>query len=112
MEELTGPVLSTVTFTAVEVARFPALSRATARRVWAPSATAVLFQETPYALVVSSAPMFVLVSSLNWTPATASSSEAVAVRLREAPETVAPLVGAVMETVGAEASAATENEIV
>ena len=50
-------------------------------------------------------------SSLNCTPDTDTSSDAVAVNETRAPETVEPFVGAVSDTVGADASAATENEI-
>ena len=48
---------------------------------------------------MSSAPRLVP-SSLNRTPATPTLSEAVAETVTAAPETVAPLAGAVMETVG------------
>ena len=68
--------------------------------VWVPSATAVESHVTPYALVVSSAPMLVLVSSLNWTPATLALSDAFAVTETPAPDTVDPPDGAVRDTVG------------
>jgi hypothetical protein len=49
-------------------------------------------------------PMFVP-STLNWTFATATLSEAVAVRVTDEPETVAPLLGTVRETEGGVISA-------
>ncbi len=52
-----------------------------------------------YGADVSSAP-WLPPSILNWTPATATLSEALAVRDTPLPETVAPLLGAVMLTVG------------
>ena len=54
--------------------------------------------------MVSSAPRLVVPSSLNCTPATPTLSEAEAVTVNAVPETVAPLVGAVIETVGGVAS--------
>src|SRR6185436_9888048 len=81
--------LLTVTVTFVAVAVFPAASRA----------TVVVSQVTPYGLVVSSAPRLAP-SSLNWTPTTPMLSEAVAETARVVPDTVAPLAGAVIATVG------------
>src|SRR5204862_2589 len=48
---------------------------------------------------VSSAPRFAP-SNWNWTPITATLSDAVAETVRLAPATVAPLAGAVIDTVG------------
>src|SRR5712692_1069609 len=106
--EISGGVLSTVTLTAAEVAVFPAASRATAVRVWAPSATKVVFQEIEYGVEVTSAPKLTP-SSLNWMPTTPTLSEAVAETVTAVPETVAPLAGAVTETVGGVVSDVTEN---
>jgi hypothetical protein len=83
-----------------------------AMMAWVPSETAVLFQVTPYGAEISSAPMFVLVSSLNWTPVTLTSSVALAETVTEVPVTVALLLGAVTFTVGEVVSAAIVNEIV
>ena len=44
--EMVGGVLSTVTLTAAAVAVFPAASRATAVKLWAPLVAKVLFHET------------------------------------------------------------------
>ena len=98
--EITGAVLSlfTVTETELEVVVFPAASRATAVRVCEPLVAVVVSQEDEYGEVVSSVPRFTP-SNLNCTPATPTLSEAVAVT-EVVPETVAPEVGAVMETVG------------
>ena len=61
-----GCVLETVIVLGVEVARLPAASRATATRVCCPLGTVAEFQLVVYrGPVVSSAPMSVLVSSLN-----------------------------------------------
>src|SRR2546427_9969594 len=92
--ESTGGVRSllTVTETAAEVAVLPAASRATAVRVCEPFGTAVVFQATVKGAPVSSAPRVVL-SSLNWTLATPTLSEAVAETVRE-PGTEAPAAGA------------------
>jgi len=57
-------------------------------------------QVNVYGVVVSSAPRLTP-SSLNCTPTTATLSAAVADTTTLAPETVAPLAGAVIETVGA-----------
>jgi len=60
--------------------------------------TCVVSQEIEYGVVVSSAPS-VASSNLNCTPTTPTLSAAVADTI-VAPETVAPLEGAVMDTVG------------
>ncbi len=95
--EISGGVLSTVTLTAA-AAVFPAASRATAMRVWAPSATKVVFQEIEYGEAVTAAPRFVP-SSVNWTPTTPTLSVALAETVT-VPTTVTPAAGAVIETVG------------
>jgi hypothetical protein len=89
-------VLETVTETLVAVVVFPAASLATAERVWVPLVLFMVFQETEYGEAVSSAPR-ATPSSLNWTPATPTLSEAVAVMF-VVPETVPE--GEVMETEG------------
>src|SRR5437899_6447020 len=100
-EEMMGGVVSfaTVILTAAEVVVFPAASRATAVKVWEPLEAEVVFQEIEKEEPVSSGPRLAP-SSLNWTPTTPTLSEAVAETVI-VPETVAPAVGAVIETVGA-----------
>jgi hypothetical protein len=93
-----GTLLSTVTLTLLLVVLFPAASRAMAVRVWEPFAIVVVFQEVLWGLVVSSVPRLVP-SSRNWTPTTPTLSEAVAETVT-VPDTVAPLAGAVIVTVG------------
>src|SRR5437667_990090 len=88
----------TVTLTAAEVAVLPAASRATAVTLWLPFALKVVFQEIEYGAVVTSAPRFTP-SSLNCTPTTPTLSVASADTVI-VPDTVAPVDGAVMETVG------------
>ncbi|HEY2824220.1 MAG TPA: hypothetical protein VGI83_01615, partial [Gemmatimonadales bacterium] len=51
-----GGALFTVTVTVAEVVRLPAASRATAAMVCEPLAAPVVFQETEYGALVSSAP--------------------------------------------------------
>src|SRR5436190_388665 len=72
-----GGALETVTVTPAEVVRLPAASRAVAVRVCEPLPVLAVFQETEYGEVVSSAPK-AAPSSRNWTPATPTLSEAVA----------------------------------
>ena len=91
--------LDTVTVIAEEVVVLPAASLAVAVRVWVPLVVRVVFQEMEYGLEVSSA-LRLAPSSLNWTPTTPTLSEALADTVTAVPETVAPLVGAVMEAVG------------
>src|SRR5690242_21492496 len=92
------PLLLTVTGTgALVVVRF-AVSRATAVRVCEPLATPVVFQPSEYGADVTSPPRLAP-SSLNCTPATATLSLAVALTVI-VPVTVAPDVGAVIDTVG------------
>src|SRR4029077_19460636 len=90
--------LNTVTVTAAAVVVLPAASRATAVNVCEPLLTLVVFHATAYGAVVCSRPKFAL-SRRNWTPATPTLSEALAVRLI-VPLTVAPFAGAAMLTVG------------
>src|SRR3989454_150472 len=90
-------LLATVTWTPA-VAVFPAASRATAVREGVPFGTAVVFQAKVYGAPVSSAPRLAP-SNFNWTPATPTSSEAAAATLT-VPDTVVPVVGAVIETAG------------
>jgi len=59
----------------------------------------VVFQDIEYGATVISAPKFAP-SNLNCTPTTPTLSEALAVTVI-VPDTVAPLLGAVMDTVGA-----------
>src|SRR5256885_1270978 len=95
--ETVGGLLSTVTLTAGEVVWLPGASRATAVRVREPSAASVVFQEMEYGAAVTSAPRLAP-SSLNCTPTTPTSSEALAdtVIVRE---TVVPFSNEVMTTV-------------
>src|SRR2546422_664513 len=95
--------LATVTLIPAEVVLLPAASRATAVRVWAALVAVVVFQERGYGAVVISAPRLAP-SSLNWTPTTPTLSVALA-ETEIVPEIVAPLAGAVMETVGSVMSA-------
>ena len=101
MSETVGEVtsgLSTVTVTAGDVLTFPAASRATAVRVWTPLAARTVFHDMMYGAVVTSSPRL-LPSTLNCTPATPTSSVALAERVILS-KTVAPVGGAVMETAG------------
>src|SRR5204863_371698 len=90
--------LDTVTVTAAEVVVLPAASRARALSVCDPLAAVVVDQETAYGAAVSSVPSSPP-SSRNWTPATPTLSEAVAVTV-SVPLTVAPVAGAVTLTAG------------
>src|SRR5437016_14645224 len=96
---MSGVELLTVMFTAVEVAVFPAASRATAVRGWALFVDAVVFEDTEYGAVVSSAPRLAP-SNLNCTPATPTLSELEAETVT-APETVPPLAGVQFKLDGA-----------
>src|SRR5437899_2282552 len=94
-----NPAFETVTVTEADVVVLLAASRATAVRVWLlPLAAAVVSHEAEYGAVVSSAPRGAP-SSRNWTPATPTLSEALAVTVTM-PETVAPELGKGMLTVG------------
>ena len=90
--------LFTVTVTVAAVAWLPAASAATAVSACEPFVEPRLFQKTWYGALVTGAPRFAP-SSLNWTDATPTLSEAVAETVTE-PETVALSAGAVSETVG------------
>src|SRR5262245_21985428 len=101
-----GGVVSTlleVTLIAAEVVVLPEVSRATAVTVCVPLISDVVFHDTEYGEDVSSAPRL-FPSTLNWTPATATLSDAVAVAVT-VPVTVAPAAGAVTDTVGGAVSA-------
>ena len=86
----------------------PAASLARAVSVCTPLVTVVVFQTQLYGEVVSSEQRFTP-SSLNWTPATATLSEAFAETVT-VPVVVALFAGAVIETVGAVVSAVTVAE--
>src|SRR5438094_1120134 len=105
VSETVGGALSTVTLTTAEVAVFPAASRATAVRVWAPLVVVVLINETEYGTAVTSAPRLAP-SRLNWTPPTPTLSVALAATVI-VPTTEAPAMGAVSETVGGALSTVT-----
>src|SRR4051812_15183701 len=76
------------------------VSRVVAVRRCAPFDTPVVFQETEYGAVVSSAPMFTP-STLNWTPAIAAPMFGMGrPPMVTVPVTVAPAAGAEMDTVG------------
>src|SRR5258708_38994219 len=93
-----GVMLATVTVTGAEVVWLPAASRAIAVRVCEPLLAAAVFHETEYGAAVLSAPRLAP-SSRNCTPATPTLSEALAVTVT-VPDTVWPLLGEVMLTVG------------
>jgi hypothetical protein len=93
--------LSTCT-PACEVLVLPLVSRATADTVCAPCVARRVFHEAEYGAVVSSEPTFAP-STLNCTPATPRSSDAVARRVT-VPPTTAPSAGAVSAKVGGEVS--------
>jgi hypothetical protein len=87
----------TATLTEELAVKFPCVSRATAARKCVPSADVVVFQETEYGELVSSAPIFAP-SNWNWTPAIPALLDADAVTLI-VPETIAPAAGDAIETV-------------
>ena len=91
--------LNTVTVTAADVLALPAASRATAVNVCEPLVPVVVVHETAYGAVVSNAPMFTP-SRRNWTLATPTLSDAVALTVT-VPPTVAPAAGAEIATAGA-----------
>jgi hypothetical protein len=93
-----GGPLFTVTVTLALVAETPAVSFAIAVSVCAPLLALVVSQDVAYGAVVLSAPRFAP-SSWNCTLATPTLSDAFAVTLT-VPETVAPVAGAVIDTVG------------
>jgi hypothetical protein len=90
--------LSTV-IAACEVAVLPPRSRATALIVCGPLVAVRVFHESVYGAVLSSEPRLAP-SSLNWTPTTPTSSDAVALSVVVS-ESVAPAAGAVSVVVGA-----------
>jgi hypothetical protein len=91
-------VLFTVTVTLALVVLFPAPSVAMARNVWLPLDDFVESQENAYGEAAFAEPRFAP-SNWNCTPATLTLSAAVAVTAT-VPETVAPLAGEVIVTVG------------
>src|SRR3954471_17968302 len=91
------------TLTTADVVWRPKASRARADNVWLPPDTPVVFQTIAYGDVVASAPSGAP-SSRNCTPTTPMSSAAFADTATVVPDTVAPLAGAVIVTVGAERS--------
>src|SRR5947209_2341469 len=94
-----GGAFDTVTITDADVVLFPAASRATAASACLlPSAAVVVSQVISYGAVTSSAPSGDP-SSVNWTPATPTSSAAVADTV-VVPDTVASETGEVIATVG------------
>jgi hypothetical protein len=93
-----GPLL-TVTLTAAEIVVLAAASLAEAVKLWAALVAVVLSQMIAKGAVVSSAPRLTP-SSLNCTPTTPTLSEALAVTETDEPETMAPALGAEIETVG------------
>src|SRR5438093_1061414 len=95
---VSGVLFDTVTVTADDVPRLPAASRATAVRTCEPLEAPVVFHDVLYGELVSSAPRLAP-SSLNWTPATPTLSEADADTVIVL-ETVDPLVGLVIDDVG------------
>lgn len=108
MEERTGGLLRTVIGSVVE-ALTPALLVTMAFRVCEPSETPVEFHVVVYGEEVRAEPML-LPSTWNCTLATPTSSEAVAVKVTADPPTVAPLVGALKETVGGPLSTVIDSE--
>ena len=108
---VSAAAFTTVTLTLLLVCRFPAASRAMAASTCEPFGTVTLFQGTSYGATVSSAPRLMTPSSVNCTPATPMSSEALAVTVTT-PVTVAPLDGVVSVTVGAVVSGGGGGEIV
>ena len=98
---LATDALVTVTETAGVTVVFPAASLATAVKVCVPAVTPVVFHTIEYGAVVSSAPTFVP-STLNWTPATPTLSDAFAESVTDVPAvTEVPETGEVRETEGA-----------
>src|SRR2546422_10311348 len=98
---VSGGVLLTVTVTPAEIVRFPAASLATAVSVCEPFDVVVVSHPIEYGLAVSSDPRLAP-SSLNCTPAIPAVLEAEAETVTGDPETVEPVAGAVIETLGDE----------
>src|SRR3989442_186233 len=94
-----GASLDTVTVIMSEAYWTPTLSVATAVRVCEPLSTVVVFQETEYGALVSSAPRLTP-STLNWTPTTPRESSPVTLALTgTVPVTVDPEAGEVIVTI-------------
>src|SRR5438034_7876440 len=91
--------LFTVAVPAADVVVLPAAPRATAVSVWLPLVTVVVSHVLVYGPAASSVPRLAP-STLNCTPTTPTLSLAVAETVTAVPDTVAPLAGAVIETVG------------
>jgi hypothetical protein len=98
-----GPAFATVTATGVDVRRLPEESRARAVSVWLPLPIRFVFQDAVYGAAVISLPI-ATPSRKSCTPATATSSDALAVT-PTVPDTVAPAAGATTATDGAVVSA-------
>src|SRR5579859_2926298 len=96
-------VLFTVTVTGAAEAWLPAASHAVAVSVCEPFAIFVVSSVPLYGALLNALPRFAP-SSLSCTPVTPTLSDAPAVTVME-PDTVAPLAGAVTETVGGVVSA-------
>jgi hypothetical protein len=92
-----GTTLLTVTVIPAELIWVPAVSVTTAVSVWAPFDTVVVSQDTEYGDAVSREPRLVP-SNWNWTLAIPTVLEGLAETVI-VPETVAPAVGAVSDTV-------------
>src|SRR5207248_10836762 len=108
-----GAVLLTVTVTPEDTEVFPAASRATAAITCMPPSAVVVSHARVYGADDCSGPAFTL-SILNCTPATPTSSDAAADKAT-VPETVAPSIGAVIDTAGGVVSlagAASTSQIV
>src|SRR2546430_7372630 len=91
--------LETVTVTGSDVHSMPSESLATAVSVCEPLPAVVVFQETEYGALVSSAPRL-LPSSLNWTPATVRAPTLVTLAVTgTVPLTVDPEAGEVTATI-------------
>ena len=87
------------TGTGAEVVWLPAASRATAVKVYDPFATLSVNAKTEYGCAGTSPPRLMTPFTLNWTPTTPTSSEAVAARVIT-PHMVAPDTGETISTVG------------
>src|SRR5262249_18279151 len=100
----TGAACETVTVTAADVTVFPAASRAIAVSLGDPSGTAVVSQLIESGATASSAPICAP-SASNRTPVTPKLSTALAMTVT-GPDTVVPVLGVVIATLGAVVSAA------
>ena len=108
MIDTVGAWLSTVTVTDADVVALPAASRATAVNTCDPFETAVVSHDTANGADVSSTPRLAP-SSLNSTPATPTSSDAVAVTCC-VPPTAEPAAGCATDTDGALLSTVTDTD--